>query len=43
VSRNIAADKERVMVPHDMQWKDGDFIWEASRSFFNTSWIYGQV
>ena len=43
VSRNIAADKERVTGPHDMKGKDGDFIWEASESFFNTSWIYGQV
>ena len=45
VSRNIAADKERASMcpdPHG-PCRNGTFLWNASASFFNTSWVYGQA
>lgn len=40
VSRNIAADKETGI---SMNGRNSTYMWNASSSFFNTPWIYGQA
>jgi alpha-N-acetylglucosaminidase len=48
VSRNIAADKEGAsfcpnLMNSSAPCRNNTNLWNASSSFFNTSWIYGQV
>ena len=40
ISRNIAADKETGI---SMNGRNNTYMWNATSSFFNTPWIYGQA